>query len=237
MDSSKALAWTTASIAPPSPESASCAPSDACASASAFSRNGSSAISSSYSPSSGETSSMRDSAKRASSMLSELARCASSRRASSDAARCASSHAASYAHFAAEMASPPHASSNRRCSGCLSRRWCSCCPHRSTRAPTVDASSETLAREPSIVTRLRPSDETRRTATVPSPASPSRNNRPSTVHAFAPWRTVDASARSPTSSLMAESSALFPAPVSPVITVKPRAGANVASLMSAKSFT
>ena len=46
-------------------------------------------------------------------------------------------------------------------------------------------------------------------------------------------RTVDESARSPKMSLSAESSAVLPAPVSPVKTVRPALGTNVASRMSA----
>ena len=93
---------------------------------------------------------------------------------------------------------------------------------------------------PSTVQRLRPSALTRRHATWPSGNSsswPRRKKRPSTLNASAPSRTASPEERSPTSSLMAESSADLPAPVSPVSTVSPSAGESEASQMSARLRT
>ena len=120
------------------------------------------------------------------------------------------------------------------------RCWCSCWPHKSTVAPSCSASWRTVDMEPSMLTRLRPSAETLRHAMWPSSAlsaSADKKKRPSTTAPCAPSRTVEASARSPTSSLIAESSAVLPAPVSPVTTVRPCAGANVASRIRATFCT
>ena len=61
--------------------------------------------------------------------------------------------------------------------------------------------------------------------------------RPSTIAALSPSRTIDESARSPISSLQAESSAVLPAPVSPVKTVNPAQGLRAAERISARFVT
>ena len=65
----------------------------------------------------------------------------------------------------------------------------------------------------------------------------SKKRRPSTDRPSEPSRTAVLSARSPTRSLHAERSAVFPAPVSPVIAVSPREGEKDASRMSATLLT
>lgn len=122
--------------------------------------------------------------------------------------------------------------------------WCSCWPHRSTVGATAPASSPTLAMRPFTVTRERPSAPTRRVATSsassPSPASSREatpKKRPDTTSASSPSRTDPLSARSPMSSFNAERSAVLPAPVSPVSTVRPRAGSSVALRINARFST
>ena len=74
-------------------------------------------------------------------------------------------------------------------------------------------------------------------ASAPSPALSRTKKRPDTTSESSPSRTICALARSPISSLHAESSAVLPAPVSPVSTVNPAHGVSVALRISAKFST
>ena len=72
---------------------------------------------------------------------------------------------------------------------------------------------------------------------APSPALSRTKKRPDTTSESSPSRTICALARSPISNLHAESSAVLPAPVSPVSTVSPAHGVSVALRISAKFST
>ena len=74
-------------------------------------------------------------------------------------------------------------------------------------------------------------------ASAPSPALSRTKKRPETTSESSPSRTICALARSPISNLHAESSAVLPAPVSPVSTVNPAHGVSVALRISAKFST
>ena len=230
------MAVFRASSAPPSPESASAAPWELRASTSACSARASQSRVSSYSPPSGFTASICCSVKRASSswVLEALAVALSSSRAVS-AARASARASRKAAPTVLSRSAQP--SRMRPCSAGFSSDWYSCCPQSSTSGPTVRASSDTLAMAPFIVARLRPSALTLRTATSSSAVGSEGNRRPRTSAFFAPSRTQELSARSPTSSFTALTSAVFPAPVSPVRTVRRGEGEREASRMRATSFT
>ena len=144
------------------------------------------------------------------------------------------------------MESFAQASSRERCVAGRMRAWCSCWLHRSSVGATRRATSFALAMCPLIDARERPSILTRRQTTaspssssIPSgmSAALSKKRRPSTDRPSESSRTAVLSARSPTRSLHAERSAVFPAPVSPVIAVSPREGEKDASRMSATLLT
>ena len=230
---SQSMASPKASAAPFSPVTASCALPTARSSDSACSARGRVTSSSSNSSWLGPISSMRRSTKAASSRRSSAARLISSMRSSSLAAARACASASAYASCSGPTRSAAQASSKATCAAGSSRRWCSCWPQRSMVAPMVAPSSRTEAMCPSICTRPRPAASTRRRTTQPSGSPPLTYTRASTSSASAPSRIAEASARSPTSSFMALSSAVLPAPVSPVSTVRPAAGVMAASRMSA----
>ena len=99
------------------------------------------------------------------------------------------------------------------------------------------ANSLTDAIWPSISTLPLPSAETFLETTTPSWSSGEVKKRASTLRASVPSLTAEASARSPTKSLIEDKRAVLPAPVSPVKTVKPEAGAREASSISATFCT
>ena len=111
------------------------------------------------------------------------------------------------------------ASSATRCAAAPSKLWCSCWPWRSTSSAPNSLRVPTVASRPSTYARERPSRGTTRhiTRSVPS----GKTKRPSTRSSSAPGRTIPASARCPTSRLMASTTMVLPAPVSPVSAVRP----------------
>ena len=114
-----------------------------------------------------------------------------------------------------------------------SSRWCSCWPQRSTVDPTRPP-----ARGRSPCGRSAPRGRGRRRSRGGARRCRPRRRRAGTddprPRARGALATMPASARSPTSSLMEESSARLAAPVSPVSTVRPGAGSMAASPGSAR---
>ena len=114
--------------------------------------------------------------------------------------------------------SPPNASSRSRCQRSSRRRCCSCWPWISTSGPTVAASRPAVTVSSSRRATERPAAATSRT---PMSGSGSRSNSASTRAVSAPWRTSPVSARAPSARPSASMRRLLPAPVSPVMTLRP----------------
>ena len=134
-------------------------------------------------------------------------------------------------------------------SASVSRCW-SCCEVMSTSLPTLAARSAALARLPPRWMRPRPDRATARRTTSPSStARPSASKRSRTSHPAGssntastrasshPARIISALARLPRNRPNASTRMLFPAPVSPVITVKPGPRGTSTSSMRANPDT
>ena len=116
-----------------------------------------------------------------------------------------------------------------------SRRCCSCWPWISTSGSTTAARRAAVTVSSSMRATLRPAAPTSRTQMSGS-RHPGRT-APRPARRAAPWRTRPASARPPITRRSASMSSDLPAPVSPVMTVKPGPSATRARSMSARSRT
>src|SRR2546425_7909472 len=131
--------------------------------------------------------------------------------------------------------------------------WVSCWPCKSTSSAPICASTPIVVGEPFTHARDFPSRNTSRFSTKrPSSSSMPRaangdrrwrctadanSNAPSTIVLSAPGRTTSAEARSPSSNDSASTTIDFPAPVSPVRTLRPGWNGRVTSAMTARSRT
>ena len=143
------------------------------------------------------------------------------------------------------------ASSRSRCRAASSRPTCSCCPEMSSSPRVAAWSCAAVASAPFTQARLRPSRWTvrRTTSSPPAAGSPSDCSRAShsagcrgrksacTSASSAPVRTESAWARPPNIRFSASTRMLFPAPVSPVSTLKPGAKCTSSSSMMANART
>ena len=129
---------------------------------------------------------------------------------------------------------PPNASSRSRCHRSSSSRCWSCWPWISTNGPTSSASRAAVVARSSRRAVDRPPTVTSRTAIS---GSGSRSNSASTRAVSVPWRMSPVSAREPRTSPSASISRLLPAPVSPVMTLRPGSSVRRSRSMSARSLT
>ena len=176
---------------------------------------------------------------------------ASSRRACSVAIadRASLSRACASATAVRSLAASPNASRMCNCASGSSNACASCCPCTFTSARPISASRLAVTGDPFTHARARPpapAGTSRLRTSVPSlsmprassAASRSRrsptSNTPSTVALSAPVRTKSLEARSPIRSPSAPTMIDFPAPVSPVSTLKPRASGSVTASMIAR---
>src|SRR5438876_8458543 len=131
--------------------------------------------------------------------------------------------------------------------------WVSCWPCKSTSSAPICANTPIVVGEPFTQARDFPSRSTSRFSTrrpssssMPRAANGDRrwrctadanSNAPSTIVLSAPGRTTSADARSPSSNERASTTIDFPAPVSPVRTLRPGSNGRVTSAMTARSRT
>jgi len=146
---------------------------------------------------------------------------------------------------------PPNLSRNAPCILGRNRLKCSCCPWMSTSGAAISASSPALTVRPLTREKFRPVARISRpsvSTSGESPSSPSRSkigvmsrcrvlgrwNCPSTTADLVSARTTSLVARPPSSRLTASMMIDFPAPVSPVSTLKPPVKARCSSSIMAK---
>ena len=153
---------------------------------------------------------------------------------SASAARLARHRSTTSAIAARPSPLPPNASSRSRCQRSSSSRCWSCWPWISTSGPTSSASREAVVARSSSRAVERPPVVTSRTAIS---GSGSRSNRASTRADSAPWRMSPESALAPRTRPSASITRLFPAPVSPVMTLRPGPSGKRRRSMRARSLT